>query len=113
MFGVTAVGVVAGEARILTEVLAFGPAEAARAAGMPEPGDADPLAELEARTAGAELIDTPDNLMARDDWNVVLGQVAFNDVQVGSTDGAAGDLEPDFAAVIASLCARLVSAAGG
>ena len=55
VLGVAAVGVPAGEPRGDAQVLVAAPAEAAASARVPQPGDADPLADLEAVAPGAEL----------------------------------------------------------
>ena len=118
ILGVAAVGVIAGEAGRLAEVLLSPGAEAALAAGVPQPGHAHPLAQTNgvprpARLTSASSVEssspkspsacgpilstTPDDLMAGDDGHFLLRQVALDDVQIGAADGTATDPNPHFA----------------
>ena len=68
VLGVAAVGVPAGEARVEAQVLVAPAAEAAAPAGVAQPGDADPLADREARARPAPSASTtPDDLVAGHD----------------------------------------------
>ena len=91
VLGVAAVEVVAGEACVGAEVLAARPAEAAGAAGPPQPGNADPRAGVEARDVGAEGDDFAHDLMAEHERELGVGQLAVDDVQVGAAHAARRD----------------------
>src|SRR5262249_49960870 len=91
--GVAAVRVEAREPDRGAEVLAPVPAERAPAAGGPEPGDPDPVADREARRAVAGLLDAPDDLMPRDEREEPGKDVPLGDVEVGVADAA--DRDPD------------------
>ena len=56
VLGVAAVHVVAGEQRVLAEVLLAARAVAAATAGAPQPGDADSFAELEGATVRGRIV---------------------------------------------------------
>ena len=88
-----AVEVVAGEACARTEVLAAGPAEAAGAAGPTQPRDAHPRARRESCDVRAERDDVADDLVAEDERELGIGQLAVGDVQVGAAYAARGDPE--------------------
>ena len=85
---VAAVELVAGEAGPLAEVLAAGAAVAALAAGPAEPRDPDPLPGLEALRPLPRPLDGADDLVAGDERQLRLGQVAVDDVEVGAADAA-------------------------
>ena len=95
--GIAAVDRVAGEARALAEILPPARAEPAAAAGPAEPGDADALTLFEARDAGAQLTDRADDLVPRHERQLRLCQLAVDDVQIGATDAAGVDVEPNLA----------------
>jgi hypothetical protein len=44
------------------------------------------------------LRNTPDNLVADDQWKLGIGQFAVDHMQIGATDGARENLKLDFAA---------------
>ena len=92
---VAAVERVAGEARVVAEVLAPRPAVAARAAGPAQPRHADPLARREARRRPGRRRDRADDLVAQHQRQLRLGQLAVDDVQVGAADAAGAHLERD------------------
>ena len=94
-FGEAAVGVPAGEAGGQAQILLLASAESAFAAGVPQPRDADPGAEVEALRALAALVDDADDLMAGHDRLLVQRKVAFGDVQIGSADAAGLDGHAD------------------
>ncbi len=94
VFGIAARPRVTGELRRVAEVFLGVLAIAAGAAGMPEPGNADPLAQLETADAFAQRIDAADNLVTRDDRQRRLRQLAVHHVQVGATDAASQYLDP-------------------
>jgi hypothetical protein len=90
--GVAAVDVVARESGAVAEVLAARAAEAAGAVGPSEPRHADSLARREALAAGGHA---PDDLVAGDEWELRLRELAVDDMDVGAADAAGGDLEQD------------------
>src|SRR5207248_2984962 len=94
--GEAAVVVVAGVAGGFTQVFPAGGTESADAAGMPQPGHADPGPRFEVPTAGADGIDDPDDLVARDDRPLAGGEVSFDNMEVGSADRATADPQPHF-----------------
>jgi hypothetical protein len=88
-FGVAAVGVPAGVARIRAEVLRAPEAESAAAAGVPEPGHPDPIADGDVRICVfADCHHLAHYLMAGDDARSVNRQVALVDVEVRATHAA-------------------------
>ena len=89
------VDVVAGEARLVAEVLAAADAEAAPTAGPGEPGDADPLALVEACHALSEGVDGADDLMPEDERQLRPLELAVDDVEVRAADTAGTDVEAD------------------
>jgi hypothetical protein len=82
VLGEAAVQVVAGEASPLAEVLAARTAVAARAARPAEPRNPD---------AGAALDGGADDLVAEDERELRISQIAVRDVEVGATDAAGTD----------------------
>jgi len=88
-----AIDAVAGVLLLLAQRLPAGAAELALAAGRPEPGAANQVAELEALDALAEGDDFTDALMSGDERRVRLDRpVSLDGVQVGVTDTAADEL---------------------
>ncbi len=94
-FGVAAVDVPTGEARIQAEVLPPGEAEAAAPAGSGEPRDADALPLLPARAARPESVDRADHLVAGRDEVPVRGEIALRQMQVSPADPAGEDPDAD------------------
>jgi hypothetical protein len=95
--GVAAVAVVPGEAGAVAEVLPPGQAIAAGAVRPAEPGNADPIALLEALRILSTTHDGADDLVPQDQRQLRLGQLAVHDVQVGAADAAGSDLDQDLA----------------
>ena len=79
---------VAREAGPLAEVLATGRAVAAVAVRPPEPGDAEPLA---GRDVGS------DDLVPEHERELRIGELAVEDVQVGTADAAGLDAQEHLA----------------
>src|SRR5262249_60432309 len=71
--GIAAVDLVARELRRIAEVLGRTAAKAAMAAGMAEPGNADPVAKPHAGDASTQGFDAADDLVARNDRQLPLG----------------------------------------
>src|SRR5262249_47518315 len=95
VLGVTTVELVAGEARPLTEVLPPAAAVAAGAAGPAQPGHADALAHREAIHPLALLHHPADDLLAQDQGEFRLSQVAVEHMQVGAADAAGMDAQEE------------------
>ena len=95
--GVAAVQRVAGEARRVAQVLAAGAAVGAGAAGVAEPGDADAPADGERGGAGAAGQHLAHDLVAGDQGQLGMRQLAVDDVQVGAADRAGLDPHQDLA----------------
>ncbi len=83
---------------MVTEVLAAGEAIGADAVGVAQPRNPDPLAEPEALHARPERIDPTDDLVAGDDRQMGVWQIAVDHMQVGAAHPAGGDLHPNLAA---------------
>ena len=92
-----AVAGVAGEQRVIAQIFAVPDAIGADAAGVAEPGNADALAHLQPLDPGADRIDPADDLVARDDRHLRVGQFAIDDMQIGAADAAGGHLHANFA----------------
>ena len=96
MAGEAAVARVAGELRRVAQILAPAGAIAAMAAGVAEPGRADPRANSQ-RHAGADRLDSADDLVSRHDRRLGVRQFAVDDMQIGAADAAGLDPQPRFA----------------
>src|SRR5690606_10137987 len=97
IFRVAAVARIAGEERLFAEVLAPRAAIAALPTGMAEPGNADALTGREAGDALAQRGDAADNLVARHDGKLRVGQFAVDKVKIGTADAAGFHLHHDLA----------------
>jgi hypothetical protein len=97
IFGIAAIGLVAGEGRCVAKVLAAGAAIGTNPASASEPGDADALAGREAGDAVPQLLDRTDDFVSRHDRQLRVGQLAVDDVQVGAADAAGAHLHDDLA----------------
>ena len=62
---------------------------------MAEPGNADPVADREPADALAQCVNDTDDLVARDERQLRIGEIAVNHVQVGPADGAGFDPQSD------------------
>ena len=95
--GVAAVAGVAGELGMVAKILAALVAIEAMAAGVRQPGNADPLADGEILDPGAEPLDQADHLVAGNDRQPRIGQLAVDDVQIGAADAAGFDANQQLA----------------
>jgi hypothetical protein len=93
--GVAAVDVVAGEAGVLTEVLAAALAVAAGAVGPAEPGDSDAVALVESGGALSARGDPTHDLVAGNQRQLRPVELAVDDVEVSAADAARMDLDHD------------------
>jgi cytochrome c2 len=64
---------------------------------MAEPGDAHPVTRPNGRLALAHTFDDADDLMARYDRDLRVGQFAVDDMEIGATDCAGFNAYPDLA----------------
>ena len=88
VFGIPAVHVIAGEARLAAKVLAPARAVLARTARVPEPRNADPIADVQMRHAVADHVDEADDFMSGDDGHLDRRQIAIQDVKIGAAHAA-------------------------
>jgi len=95
IFRISAIGVITRIARVAAKVLASSPAELAGAVHMPQPCDADPLPDPQARHTVADFIHSPDNLMTGNERHLVKGEIALDDVNIGAADRADAHFHPD------------------
>ena len=93
VLGVATVDVIAGESRAVAQILAPGRAVPARAARPAEPGDADAFPDADRLHPGSGLDHLTDDLVARDQRQLRMGQLAVDHVQVGAAQAARADLD--------------------
>jgi hypothetical protein len=93
LLGEATVDLVPGKTRAIAEVLSSGPAEATGAVGPSEPRDSDTLPDRKARRTFTELADPTHDLMAEDERELGIAQLAVDDVQIGSADRACSDIQ--------------------
>jgi hypothetical protein len=91
--GVAAVHLVTGKPGTITEVFPAAAAEGAVTIGPPEPGHADPLADLESPSAGACRSYCTHDFVAEDQRQSGMGEVAVAYVKIGTADAAGADSE--------------------
>ena len=88
-FGIAAVGVPTGVARLRAEVLLSADAELAHPTGVSQPGDSDAITDAElAAGVLAQRDDFADDLVSRYHVGPVYGQIPFGDVQIGAAHTA-------------------------
>src|SRR5206468_7934188 len=95
--GIAAVRVIADKPRVRAQIFVPALALCALAARVTEPRHADAIADLEAGDAVADLIDDTDNLVAGDQRDLGVGQLAVDDVEIGPADSARADLDEQLA----------------
>src|SRR5260370_24080585 len=88
ILGVASVDGIAGELRMLAQVLFTGATIFATAVGTIQPRNADARPKRVSSGAGAALFDYADGLMARRNRGPARSQLAFDDVQVRPADTA-------------------------
>src|SRR5215210_2591973 len=93
--GVAAVYLVAGEPGVIAEVLPAREAVAAGAVRVAEPGDADPVPRREAPDACADPLHRADDLVAGDQGQLRVGELAVHHVQVRPAHRAGVDPDHD------------------
>jgi hypothetical protein len=79
---------------MITQIFPVHHAIGTDAAGVAEPRNADTLADVQVLDLYADDIDPANNLMARDNRNVRVGQLAVDDMQIGAADAAGAHLNP-------------------
>src|SRR4029453_18240726 len=92
-----AVDVVPGESPVLAEVLPPGAAVTAGAGGAAQPRHADPLPLRETVRPCAPSDHPADDLVAEDQRELRLAELAIEDVQVRPADGAGRHVEEELA----------------
>src|SRR5215208_750128 len=95
ILGVAAVYLVAGEAGIVAQVLPSRAAVAAGAVRVPEPGYADPVPRGETFDAPADPFDRTDDLVAGDQGQLRIRELAVHHVQVCPAHRAGVDPDKD------------------
>ena len=95
--GIAAIDLVAGEARVIAEVLLATPAIEARAVGPAEPRHADAVADGEALRALAEARHPAHDLMPEDEGQFGLRKLAVENVEIGAAHAASRNLDEDLA----------------
>src|SRR6185436_7365667 len=95
--GIAAIDVIAGELRVLAQVLAARAAVTAGAVGAAEPGDAYPVTGRKAVGARPRFEDRSDDLVPEDQRQLRLVQLSVEDVQVRAADAAHRDVDQDLA----------------
>ena len=63
---------------------------------MAKPGDTDPFAQGQVLDACAHGIDSPDDLVSRNDRDLGIRKLAVHDMQIRTADAASQHLDPDF-----------------
>jgi len=89
----TAVARVPGEERAIAEIFLAAPAIGADAAGVAEPRNADALTHAQPFDASPDHIDPADDLGARNDRHLRVGQFPIDDMQVRAADAARGHVD--------------------
>src|SRR5574337_1615377 len=93
---IPAIHMVASKAGRVAQVFLITPAEGALATGGVQPWNAQPVACSKASHALSDLINHADNLVARHNREQGKREVAFDNVQVGSTETAGLNLQAKF-----------------
>ena len=93
VFGIAAVEVIAGEARVVAQVFVAARAVAAFAAGVAQPRHADAVADIEAFGRRAFFGDDADDFMPGNDRQLAVSEVAIDDVQIGAAHAAGANLD--------------------
>jgi hypothetical protein len=92
-----AVARVAGKARTVTEIFLAASAIGTFAAGVAQPGNADPLANFQGCDPSTECIHPTDHLMAGHDRIGDVRQFSIDDMQIGPAHAAGGDIDAHIA----------------
>ena len=91
--GEAAVAGIPGEERAIAKVFLVTPAIGTDATGVAEPRNADALTHVQLVDARPDHIDLADDLVARDDRHLRIGQFAIDNMQVRAADAAGGNLD--------------------
>src|SRR5204862_7737925 len=89
--GVAAVDVVAGKFSFIAKILPVRSTISAFAIRPAEPLNTDAIADLKSIDVLAELFDTPDDLVTKNQRQLWIRQLAINDVKIGSANSARAD----------------------
>lgn len=88
VIGITAVDLIAGEARAISQILTAGPAKPAGPAAMAQPWDADALADCQSLDPLALGGDDADDFVAGNQRQTGRGQFAVEGMQISPADAA-------------------------
>jgi trans-2-enoyl-CoA reductase len=80
-------------AKVLVTTRAIG----ADAAGVAEPRNADAFTDAQSLDARSERIDAANDLVTGNDWNMWIGKLTIDDVQVRAANAASRDLYSNLA----------------
>src|ERR1700722_8481910 len=94
---IAAIDLVAGEAGAVAQVFVAAAAVVAHPASPAEPWHADAVANVEAINLGALFHDRTDDLVAGNEWQFRMLQLAVDDVKVGAADRAGLDRDQHLA----------------
>ena len=95
-FSIAAIQRVACEASVLTEIFTIRSAISALAAGRSQPRNSDAIAKLESLNSLAKPLDPTDDFMAGNQGKLWIGQLAIDNVQIGSADSTRRDTHEHF-----------------
>ena len=95
-FGVSSIQRVACEASLLAEIFSIRSAISAFATRPSQPRDSDAVANLKSLTASPSRLDPADDFMAGNQGKFGLGQLAIDNVQIGSAYGTRSDAHEHF-----------------
>jgi hypothetical protein len=91
-----AVACVSGKKRAIAQIFAAGAAIGTDAARMAEPWNSDTFADAQPLDASSDRFDPTNNLVAGNDRQHWVRQLAIDDMQVRAADAAGGDFHPNF-----------------
>ena len=92
VLSISAVDVIAGEARLRAEIFEMAAAIFADAIGRMQPRNADAISGVVLANSSTDGIDVADDLMAWIDWAFVRRKIAFDDVQISMAKTAGRNL---------------------
>ena len=97
VFGVTSVHMQTGELGVFTQILEIVAAEPASLIGEVKPWDADAVSKFEMSGVAAQGIDEAHDLVPGNDGQLGKVEVAFNGMEIGVADAAAGNADANLA----------------
>ena len=96
-FSIAAIQRVACEASVLAEIFTIRSAISALAAGRSQPRNSDAIAKLELLNSLAKPLNPTDDFMAGNQGKLCIGQLAIDNMQIGSADSTRSDTHEHFA----------------